>query len=134
MHTDSYSLCVFDNLNGLPRVLASIPSGARWRDLGKRGFRYADKLGNAGGVTDVLLSTAKSSKPTITIAAMGARLGSPEVQPPFPLAVQLKGAGGCWGDSYALDDVEKQTDTVFVVGNSAGQARPSDAGGASSAK
>ncbi len=125
--TDAYVLCVYDE-GGSPSLLfsATIPFGGTcgtqpcWKGLGNppgaNGFKYKDTLGDAGGITGILLKPGIAGKAKVTLKGKGTSLVLPgeNAHAPLPLPtpvaarVQLHAANGeCWEASYAAGGVVK---------------------------
>jgi len=85
-----YALCVYDAVGGVPalRLGASLPGGALcrskacWKVLASGAIKYADRDGNAHGVTGLLFKPG--AQPSFTLKGKGGNLALP----PFPLAQQ----------------------------------------------
>jgi hypothetical protein len=114
VHTDAYTLCLYDSEGTSTLLRAIIPPGTSWRTRPK-GFRYSDRLGVANGVTTVDLKAGGDGQARVMVrAAKGPHLTLPGLPLFPPVTMQLRGHGECWGATYDQAGVRKNTPTTFV--------------------
>jgi hypothetical protein len=122
--TDDYTLCIYDQSGGTPTVLfsADVPAGGTcgtkpcWVASGTKGYKFANKTGNADGVTGVTLTAGVAGKAKIQFKAKGVNLSSilPAPPVPLPLLVQLQAENGsCFEAQYSVTGVAKNVPGEF---------------------
>lgn len=108
--TTSYLFCVYDGGDEVVlRLRATAGGSCAGKDCWKAsasGFRYRDKAGSLGGLTDLQLKAGADGKASIKMKARGAALEAPTlplVQDPAPVRAILQNeeSGDCWEASYS---------------------------------
>ena len=97
---DDYALCVYD-ANGL-RTSIDVPGGGNWRSTTK-GFRYKDKTGAAGGITQILLQSGIDGKAQITAKGAGPGLAlsiPPGIDGTMRVQMRHRQTGLCWSTTF----------------------------------
>ncbi len=125
--TADYRLCLYD---GAGTILFDLPVPASgicgtkscWK-APKNGFVYKDKLGNAGGVTDLALKAgATDGKTALKLKAKGGSLALPVLpltQTPGPVRVVLTNEAStiCWTASYGAAPSDPASTVKWKVKN-----------------
>lgn len=108
-----FALCVYDGSGSL-QMSAVIPAGSVcdgkpcWKRSGSAtpsGFKYKDRDGLQGGITQIVLKAGVDGEAKVSVKGKGENLvllALPPLQSPAPLQVQLHRSGGiaCWGAAY----------------------------------
>jgi hypothetical protein len=101
--TADYELCIFDQTSGTNHLVydAHLPSGPSWTPYAS-GYRYRDRGGSAGGVSNITLKQGDTGHGSITIKGKGIDLPLPSLplhQDPS-VRVQLLNGNACWEARY----------------------------------
>lgn len=103
MTTQAYAFCIY--AGGAPVLSAPVPPGGQcgttacWKANGK-GFKYANKLGTASGITKITLKIGTAGAAKITVRGKGEHLLLPVLGGlPLPVHVQMQ-ATKCWGAQF----------------------------------
>ncbi len=127
----AYALCVYRRPPPEPSPVyadvllsAVLPGGATCADgkpcwkATKRGFKYQDKTGLRGGVTQLDLRAGKEGRTRLTLKSKGANLALPDLPIDGSVLVRLKADDGrCWQAVY--HDPRKNDGSVFKADGAA---------------
>jgi hypothetical protein len=100
-------LCVYDaSAAPQPLVVAAVGAGGTcgrkpcWKVSGNGGYRYRDRAGASGGVTDVKLRTTPTGEAQLLVKGRGVTLPMPSLELSLPVTAQLvigdTSATVCW--------------------------------------
>ena len=111
-----YAVCIYDRIGGVPALVqvATAPAGGIcagvncWKRL-SRGFRYKNVLGNADGVTQLLLKQGLTDNAKFLLKGKGLNLALPApfssekllAQDPSVTVQLVNTAGFCWESTLA---------------------------------
>lgn len=124
--TTSYLFCVYDGLDEVVlRLRATAGGSCGGKDCWKAsasGFRYRDKAGSLGGLTDLQLKAGADGKASIKMKARGAFLEAPALpltQDPAPVRAILQNeeTGDCWEASYSTLPADPASTSVWKSRN-----------------
>jgi len=114
--TTAYTLCIYDESSGTPRLAlsATAPAGGTcgpkpcWAVTGN-GFRYANRAGTPDGLQEIVLKARLADgQASICVKGQGVNL-KPFVKDPSVIA-QLKATNGaCWEATYSTATVNGTT-------------------------
>jgi hypothetical protein len=126
MTTESYTVCVFHDLDGAPGLVYRTDVGpggtcgtaSCWRAVGPPaepvGYKYVDKPGTSDGMVKISLKSAEGRPARIGLRGKGANLPEAELPLTMPVAVQLQTtAGECWSSEFAASGLLKNESTIF---------------------
>ncbi len=124
--TTDYRVCVYD---GATDVVFDLPVAAGgfcgtkpcWKAASTK-YTYKDKLGSAGGVTELALKAGADGKAALKLKAKGANLsmpGLPLIQAPDPVRVVLvnEDTSVCWTASYSAPPTDPSSTVKWKVKN-----------------
>ena len=108
--TTHYAFCLYGGTSAATLELAIPPDALRWSAV-RAGLRYADRGGDAAGVTRVALRRGREGRVRVVLRAGGPNLPPLRVDdvPVGPLMVQLVNSetGTCFASAYAAADVQR---------------------------
>lgn len=97
----SYALCVYD-ADGSVLTTVALPSDAKWSQSGSGDWRYRDRAGTPGGITQIKLKPGTANRARLQFLAEGLALPDPQLPLSPAVTVQaVRSAGGpCWSASF----------------------------------
>jgi hypothetical protein len=125
---DTYTYCLYDGDDELVSKGRVTPGGLCgtsnpkecWKALGTppgaKGYKYADRDGNADGVQKLILKPGDQGKAKAVLKAKGEALDMPSLPLALPATLQLQATNGtCWTAEFRSDGVQKNTEGVVSI-------------------
>lgn len=118
-----YGICIYDDSLAMQLTIPSNASGASWKPISDKGYRYLDPTAANDGVLKLHLQGGTPGKPKALLVAKGSNL--PLAANTLPLAdiapdviVQLRNAtnGQCWESVFMPGDVKRNSVTDGKLG------------------
>ena len=100
----SYELCVYGESGPEPEVLlsATVAPGPGWLPVKSKGYKFSDKAGTQGGITQILTTAGEDGRASVKVKGKGVGLALPVLPLGLPVRVQLEVAGGvCFEAAYS---------------------------------
>lgn len=115
-----YKLCVYDY--GSLVAGYRIPASASFWKETKKGWKYKDKAGTAGGITALKLKEGPDGKAAVSVKGKGVALPTLPFQPGPLVVVQLlaeisPGAANCWSATFGASYTKKNEADEFKSKN-----------------
>ena len=116
----AYELCVFDESGPEPELVlsAEVAPGAGWAAQGSKGYKFSDKLGTQGGITQILAKAGADGKASLQVDGKGAGLDLPTLPLGLPARVQLEVVGGVCFEATFSNAGTKKNDAGQFQGQS----------------
>jgi hypothetical protein len=97
----AYALCVYD-AGGSVLATVALPSSAKWSQSGSGDWRYRDRVGTPGGITQIKLKPGADNRARVQFLADGLTLPDPQLPLSPAVTVQaVRSSGGpCWSASF----------------------------------
>jgi len=126
----SYRLCIYDDTAGVPmlKMAATVASGGAcgtkpcWRSVREKGWAYKNKVGNATGITKVLLKGSAAGKPRVRVGGKGDLLLLPapvsatkffNQDPAVILQLSRTDATTCWSTTFGAAGTKTNSGNRF---------------------
>lgn len=120
----TYALCIWDMVDAVPYLVGDVhvrPSADLWRDLGAKGWKYADRYASSEGAQKIQLKPGSDGSTLVKFSAGGPLLEFREPAEPGAhfqmepdVVVQLVNSDGhCWTSRYLPADVTSGSGEPF---------------------